>query len=280
MSKDEILLTWEEINSILEDARTNILGKYSGLRTFANSNPSPLTILRITDTNGLILIRGQKYTGYEHIKLRHNSYNPNVYWRDENTKFVIEKPSLFPKEIPPLYFADVADQVFKPDNKLENNRTNSPFDVYEGFCTISNVTEKYKLLLYTETKIIHTLYPINNKLKTKKVKNFDFARGEVIVDDTTDKTKRFIAIPYHTYEGIFMYDIIIEKDFTLNKENIYIRRLNNNQKNALGSILLLTRELIEFKFPSKEGKYYQQADLTSIEREILNFHKYLEGQKR
>lgn len=270
---EEILLSTEEINYILKDTQTNIIAKYQGIRLLSSEQDSYLTIVSITDNNNLILIKGHRYTGYIHIKMRHNFWNENVSWRKENNNLFVDNPTPFPKEIPPMYFTRIADEVYSPDN-LVTSKDGGKFEFYEGVCSMYSTTHKYRLLVYKDTRIIHTLYPLDNNLKKPKTKGFNFARGEVTIQNLPKYHSRLISIPYYNSNLEYKYVISIGKHYDTNIESIYILVLGENRK-KLEKHFVGELPLKVYPYPDKEAKYYQYLDMTSIENIIKQLDREL-----
>ena len=156
-----------DIQNIENEVSTNPIFRYYGIRV---ANPSKLQIrdvVCVSDKN-LILTKGNSYTAYQHIKERHHYWSINIYPKGKG----FGAQSKFPEGIAPIDFIKIADQIYSEENFIENNehKDSDKFEKYLGKYTFpNNDVDTINLILYKGTKIIHSLYPQNNKYN--KLKN-------------------------------------------------------------------------------------------------------------
>jgi hypothetical protein len=164
--KEEILITFNDLAEITNHAKNNPHLKDPHLYIITKKYSD---IMKISPIHELILINGNNDTGFEHIRIRHEQWINRPKWIDVQTKTEKDKnklqdQSLFRKDSTPIVdYLKIADSLYTKEN-LQTTTKNEQFDLYKGLHTHSdNETPKYKLLLYKDSKIIHTLYPQSNK---------------------------------------------------------------------------------------------------------------------
>lgn len=98
--------------------------------------------------------------GWKHIIRRHGWGSQTWDWKPNGK---LENPTKF--DLAPVEYLAVADQLYNPIfiNK-EKNRQPELFDVYEGIAIgRKKIKEKYRLVTYKDTGIIHNFYLLNNR---------------------------------------------------------------------------------------------------------------------
>lgn len=170
MEKEEIILTKEEIESINSFVDNNPALRYPYV---INVGSDKTSVWKVTPTNGIIIIKGDEYTGFEHINNRHNYWINEPNWVDGK----LDNPSKFNrKSLPIVDYSNISDMLYSENNlNLEKNKKPELFDLYIGEIDDEvNGKMKYRMLLYKDTKILHTLFPEkkdNNRLK-KNIINY------------------------------------------------------------------------------------------------------------
>lgn len=235
------ILSKEQIEFILNESQKPIYS-LRGIISFAVATENPFSIMKITE-KGLIFINGTDDTGFTHINIRHTGGRSTHFWKDFSDlngnkiekkdslgrkKYQLDNPSLFhPHSIPIFDYLLIAEQIYSISN-LNNEKNKQPdlFDLYEGKATANKNNEQfYRLLLYKDTKIVHTLYPIKKTFNKQKKIIVDFARLSPRTITTLNKIEDFqVEIPYIDEYNVIRYLVIIRVDPMDNlKEKLYIQ---------------------------------------------------------
>jgi hypothetical protein len=273
------ILNSNEIKSLLQKAQDPVY-KLQGVICFSSKN-HPLDIIKISP-KGLIFIEGNDQTGFKHISERHNYYSGRIDWIDfkDSNGGIIEKrgkhreviknldnPSRFsPNSIPIFDYVKIADDIFCAENYcLEKNKEKELFDLFIGYSkSINNV--KYRLITYKDSKIVHTLFPDDNK--SKKDKTLNYSKGKLIGVYMPDAGPIIsIELPYYDHKRIERFKLIIRRDHDSGHEKIYI------QKNLINGQPFLVKFIGErdYLFKGQLTSYLmrlQFADFIDIEKEI------------
>jgi hypothetical protein len=214
----EELLTEDDLNYIIKKADFSLLNNVGFIYQFTTTYRD---IAHITPYKKLIFIKGNKHTGLEHIMLRHNSFshevNPLNKGFVETSKFNIKSKPLFD-------YSHLSELLYTPANLNEQlNKLPNKFDLYND-----KINEtRYILLLYKDTKVVHTLYPdipIRHRQKKK------YRRGKLIFEVRgvqvnvpllpyydKDFETASVTIPYYNHNDILCYAFQI---IFLERENI------------------------------------------------------------
>lgn len=278
---EEYLLTEKEINEIEEYAERNPSLKDPNLFNFGSK---PTTILKVSIKNELIFVKGTKDTGFDHIHKRHDFWSNSSYWiesidSDGNKKRRLQNQSKFRTDSTPIVdYVQIADSVYSKNNlNVEKNSCSDKFDLYCGIYNHKdNSSELYNLLLYKNSKVVHTLYPQTTKNNLKTVKKFNFARGKtsLVYRDINDTVE--ISIPYLDFEKKIKYSLLISKN--LEKKIEYFKILIHNSSEIPDKFYYLGEQPFdEFNFSetNKELRKYQYAELKNIERIIKQIDREL-----
>jgi len=174
-------LTKEEIQFVLHQATDPIFKMPGLIGKMANGNP--LTIASITP-KGLIFIYGNEDTGLKHIMERHEYFSNRADWYlNQEGKHEMDNPSKFSRVSMPLSaYSAIVDEIYKPENLTESKRPEL-FEKYSGFSNrMENIELQYHLLVYSGTKIVHSLFP-QKKQFNKRQKILNFKRGDLVVEE-------------------------------------------------------------------------------------------------
>jgi len=265
----EHILNAQDIKDVEDEAATEFAFKYYGVRLMDNPSYNFKKVLQVSDINNLILIKGNKDTGYEHIRMRHNYWTTSVYPQGESFQF----QGLFPQDTYPAIFVKIADTIYSQGNHVKDNDNQGAkiFDLYTGEYVFKGLDtpDKVKLLVYKDTRIIHTLYPQSskyNKKKKNRPNGFKFARGEVKVVQH-DAVTKLVFVPYLDLNLRTKYVLIVEKNVALDKERLSIY-IYDDSENLIDVKVLGYRKLIAFSGDTSERITYQHGDLRPIEKII------------
>jgi hypothetical protein len=276
MDNHNLLLTMEEIAEIEKAAiETPALRLEYVFGTFGGDYK---TIYKISPINGLIFIKGNEETGFEHIHSRHEFWSTNHGWKTTgNGNDKPDDPSRFSKKsIPIIDYVLISDSIYSETNiNIDNNNNPTLYDLYIGdHCDKDGLITKYKLLTYKNSKIVHTLFPVSDTNNKKIPKKFYLKRGEVSAEEIPDKNLLNIKIPYINKENKTQYSILISKHSVLKLERLFIL-IHNSNGDPENMTYVCERAINNFDTVTKELMTYQYTDLQQLEKEILAIDKQL-----
>ena len=264
-------LTEREIYKIHSRSK-NIYFEYTDENDLPREKTIHTEIFAYSPKNRLILIKGNEDTGHLHIRLRHNYWSIRPYIiNDVNKGKKFQRQSRFPMNTGMREELKIADSVYLPENLLTDNDhpESHLFDVYLGEHETENgKKEKVKLILYKDTKIIHTLFLVSDRYAKKKVKGFPFSREKIQIRPYSSENRKEIFIPYIDTQKKLVYGIVINKLFDENIEIIKLIIICDDDKYSK-EIILGQRNLIDFKSQKSEEITYQHTNLREFERLIL-----------
>ena len=126
-----------------------------------------LDIIHISPVKKLIFIDGDEDTGVTHILQRHRYYTNSF----SQSKDGFMKTSRFSKETGGLSeISAIAEMLFDEAN-LANTKNKFPdlMDVYDKKIPSLN-NQKFRLIVYKRTKIVHTLFPVEYNKAPESIK--------------------------------------------------------------------------------------------------------------
>lgn len=271
----EQLLTKEDIKEILYGNFKNPVLRYHSTRLIPKDEHPHTALIAVSDRHSLLLIKGNKDTGNQHIIDRHNYWSKKLYTvTNEKGETVFQNQSRFPEDVSPFHFLAIADEIYKPENLVRDNPhpDSDKFDLYIGeFLFEKMEKEKVKLLVYKDTKIVHSLFLQNAKYNKKRVKKFRFSRGEVKFAKKKPNEIRKVLIPYFDSNFKLCFGITIEKYPEHNREDIIIMIFDpeSSDLSKYNYIKIMEREINNFVSEEAEEFNYQHADLREVEQLIL-----------
>lgn len=223
-------------------------------------------ILRVSQINGLILVEGNLDTGFEHIYNRHEFWTESVQVTQVEDELKKKNhPTKFRTDnIPHIDYCEIADSVYSVSSK----NSTVDFDIFLGNHIHKDASKReYKLLLYRDTKVIHTLYPTKALNNIKQLSEFNFIRGNISCSEDYKNSIIETRIPYLDLDKKLKYVVVILKNRYERRSTISIELINE-----LGVVYgHTTPEIIEYKkFISliHEQIFWQYADLRNIESQI------------
>ena len=266
-NEQEILLNHSEIKSIEKFVSENVI----------NTGKDFKTVYKVSPIKGLIFIKGNEHTGFEHINQRHNFWSKRPFKKGQNSNEErLDNPSKFRSDSIPIFdYLKIAEAIFSSSNlNIELNKRPNLFDYYTGeYFHPSNQMEKYILLTYKGSKIVHSLFPKTKKNNTKKTKHFNFQRGNVSAKLNIANDILEISIPYLNSRNIVLYTILIRRNNISKIEKAFI--ISHNKKGEqLKSLYLGERDLVKVEDVDKLLTGYEFTDLTYFEKQILNLEKH------
>ena len=203
----EELFSIDEINEIIQEATKD---DYKQPNLFFPTL-SKLQIYKVSK-KGLILVHGNEFTGKKHIELRHciTSRHP---FKDNPTKFIVV----------PIEYLTVADSIYKESN-LDIAKNSRP-DLFECYTGKHNDTT-YRLILYKNSKIIHTLYAIIKGKPFNKYVKHDLIQGFYAASIDLLTGKQIFTSYYYDSDNRKKFKILLEcEEF----EKWYIEILDDNE---------------------------------------------------
>lgn len=265
----ERLFTHEQLVAIHAEAELEF-EKYYDCHVIAG-NSTEISIITISKKNHLIFVEGNDCSGFNHLRERHSYFSYKNFWTvNDDMQYKLDNPSKFnPRMMPIVDYVKIADTIFSKENKnITKNHKPELFDKYSGFYSYSaNETEKFHLLTYKDTKIIHTLFP-DKKKHNKKVK-CRFGKGIITTKLKFPDAINDLVIPYEDEDGIVVYSILFRKYYSEKIERVIIQKHNMAGAVCLEFIIAL-RSFDNFeKFEREEMYSLQYGDLTDFE-EIIN----------
>jgi hypothetical protein len=213
---DEYLLTKEEIAHIVNKAAYSLLNNPGFVGQFTKHR---WDIFSISWQKKLFFIKGDQFTGLEHINIRHRFFT-NGYSQTSNSMFL--PTSKFDKDGGVLSdYIKIAETLFEPAYIDSKNTNPEQFDVFKGNVAL-NTMRQYRLILYKDTRIVHTLFPIDKK-KPRKLR-----KGEVLVNPIGANTL-FLTIPYYDIDDTIRYGIGFKHLIDVQEEDVFILVFENGR---------------------------------------------------
>ena len=233
------LLTNQDIQEIQNEAN-NELYSIPNIMHFNNDYKS---IARVTPQK-LILIFGNSETGLIHINKRH--LQSKGYYRITHGK--IQNPSLFNiKTIPVIDYTNIADNIYINGKKT----IKEDFVVFKGEYNKA----KYCLVLYKNSRIIHTLYPTEDTYKKSKDKIAQLIMGKLKYTHNLNENIFTAIIPFLNEKEETKFTYYFRINPISKKEEVWLEIYNELQK-----------PYITYFIGSR-----------NISNEIKDFNKYLES---
>ncbi|NOW94970.1 hypothetical protein [Mucilaginibacter sp. SG564] len=265
----EQLFTNAELAAIIKEATDN--EKRYLDTTVIDGKATAASISTISLEKKLIFTVGNEHTGYKHLRERHTLYIYKNYWiTTDDGQVKLDRPSKFhPDMAPGIHITKIADAIFEPENKnVTTNHRPDVFDKYTGsYGFKDNPPEKYHLLTYKDSKIVHTMYPDKKKHNLKAVAKF--GKGHVTATRDLQGHHADLLIPYENKDGKTAYSILIRKFYQEQAERVFIQE-HGNDGDIISVFLLGEREINDFKsFDHPMMSRFQHTDLIDYER-IIN----------
>lgn len=263
----ENLFTEEELSIIEKEANSNF--EYYLDTTVLNGKANETSIITISKKNKLIFVEGNLDTGFKHLNDRHSYLSFKNYWiPNEMDNLKLDNPSKFnPRMMPIIDYVKIADAIFCKENKnITKNTKPELFDKFTGHFNY-NETEKYHLITYKSTKIVHTLFPDKKKHNSKR--KCKFGKGITKISTKFPEGYNDLFIPYENNEGKTAYSILFRKYYSEKIERIFIQK-HDNGENPIEQYFLAYRNFENYeKFEREDMNRMQIGDLTDFEK-IIN----------
>jgi len=200
---------------------------------------------------GLIFINGNNDTGLTHINERHRHSNGNY----KLTKGKVTNPSLFDlKSCSLLDYEKIVDEVYLNNEKIVKGL----FDEYKGYFG----GELYNLILYKDSRIVHTLYPQKKIFNSSKRQLIKYVIGKMnATHNIFDNDAYTVSISYIDCNQIDKYIFKFRLIPKYNLEELWIEILNNKEHHDV-ALFIYSKDL-----NVQDGKYpdYLKRIFTSFE---------------
>lgn len=264
----ERLFSTAELTEIETDASSNL--EYYLNTVVSNGQATERSIITISKNKHLIFVEGNTDTGFQHLRERHDFFSYKNYWIENDDKVLkLDNPSKFnPRMMPIVDFVSIAEAVFSEDNKnITKNKNPDLFDKYTGtHCYSDQQAEKYHLITYKDTKIVHSLFPDKKKHNIKNKSGY--GKGNVTTSLKFPEGINDLLVPYENSEGVIAYSILIRKFLAEQTERLFIQKHN---KEGIPEELypLGYRKFNGFeRFNQETIIQFQTADLADLENLI------------
>jgi hypothetical protein len=218
----ENLFTAFQLAAIIKEATKNEKRYLDTL--VVRGNATPISISTISAGRRLIFTEGNEHTGYLHMSDRHAHFRYKNYWiKTDDGQIRLDRPSKFdPGMAPIMEFRKIADTIFCPENKniTKNNRPDV-FDKFTGYYSFKDQEpEKYHLLTYKDTLVVHTMFPDKKKHNLKAVAKY--GKGHVTATRKVTAHYADLLVPYENSAGKMVYSILIRKFYLEQVERVFI----------------------------------------------------------
>ena len=190
-------------------------------------------IMKVSYQTGLIHISGNSETGWQHILDRHNIGSCENYFGN------ISNPTKFSRKVTPIKdFVNIADDVYLNGTvDTKEHEESARFIKISGLSTLysgsTGEPKKFHLILYRNTKIVHSLFPdksIDGKIKPRKIRELARVKDKIEIQHRIVSPEYIAKVPYENEDKIIFFEII----FRINPkiDDIYIHlQVNDNGGN-------------------------------------------------
>jgi hypothetical protein len=255
-------LNTEEIESILREANNSYLNIPGFI---AKVTKHRLDVLSITPVNKLVFIQGDLDTGFDHINYRHNYFSLPKIEPNKNDKFVI--PSKFDINSKPLLdYVRISDKIYSFGERNIKNKETDSYDTYT--CKLEDEGNRiYFLVLYKNTKIVHTLFPIG-----KDYSELAYTKAPIRILNNNLVSMRF-GIPYIDTSKKIKYLIQVDIDAGDSSENVMIIIFDNDKPKNYIQIIKLQLTIRHYDNMIHRMNCYLHSDLSEFENTIRMYEK-------
>lgn len=278
-TSDTSYFTLAEIAEIEKDAlEQQELRKPNFVNPFGRTANS---ISNISEKYGLILIKGNKNTGFEHILLRHEHFSRTPFWVEQNGSKYLDNPTrLSPNSVPIMDYVKIADKIYATRNiNLISCKNPTLYDMYSGVIEYYGANRLFHLLLYKNSKVIHTLYPEETVEKKDKPSRFHFFKGRVTGQHFLTEDVILIRIPYLDANNKVVYSANLFNDYRSKLQKAVIIKHNlegeKERYSEIGEKPINIHRDLPFLII-----HYQAADLRDIEECIKKMDAYLKSENK
>jgi hypothetical protein len=274
----EKLFTTAQLAEIQQEADTN-LDYYLDTRVIAG-NANEVNILTISAQHQLIFTEGNDDTGFRHLRDRHARFSYQNYWQKAEQGYRLDDPSKFhPCMMPILDYVKIADALYAPENKnVTKNNYPDRFDKYTGsYVHQDEAAEKYHLLTYKDSRIVHTLFP-HKKRHNRKTK-LKLGKGTVKTSFTFPEGHNDLYLPYENQDSLPVYSILIRRYFPQEIEISFIQQ--HDATGAPATLYIINeRKLDGFeRFGPEDSAFFEYGDISEYEKVIADIDRHYQAEE-
>ncbi|WP_284653515.1 hypothetical protein [Flavobacterium terrisoli] len=275
LRENEQLFTTEELQEIQNNAADNF--DFYWNTVVMDGKATEKTIETISKHNHLIFVIGNADTGFKHLNERHSYFSFQNFWvKKDETEFKLDNPTKFhPKMMPIIDYVKIADAIFCSENKnITKNHSPHLFDKYTGEYLYENGSqEKYHLITYKDTKIVHTMFP-DKKKHNQKIR-FKYGKGIATTKLKYMPSNAYndLLVPYENKDKVVAYSILLRKFYNEKIERFIIQK-HDKEGNPETHYILGEREFEDFESFSRETLHlFQTSDLGELEDIMAQIEK-------
>ena len=266
MEEDRNHLTKEQIAQLEKEARDPIWNRGIVMGAMMSNNNWD-RILMVSGT-GLIHFHGNDDTGWQHINKRHQFRSGDHYFG----KGKQGNPSKFTdRSIPFEDYRKIADDVFLNGSiDPRKHKDGEDFVKYIGkssnFIGSNGVAKEFNLVLYRNTKIVHSIYPQKNlegKETERVLENFARAINQVKMQFIFANSALVIGIPYIDWKKVVRYVAVIE--------------INLNENRAVTFLQIYTPEAEFFRSTNKLWDFPVQVGILNLLKDPFMLQGFIES---
>jgi len=199
LMSEQFFLNKEQLELVERKAKFSMLNN-PGFISQIYQTKSPFNIAHITARKKLILIEGDEETGTAHFLSRHRPFT-NTFTQISDgfirtSRFPTDKGGLF--DLMPIM------EFVYDENHLQTKQNKYPdfVEVYDAkIPSLDN--QKYRLIVYKGTKIVHTFFPVE---RNKPVRLFQKLNAQIEYQDSEIIR---LVIPYINTENIVVFAIAV-----------------------------------------------------------------------
>jgi len=260
-------LSYQEIQGILKEVQKPEYSNPQILHIYKGRS----SIFKYNKDNGLILIYGDEHVGLEHVISRHSLLSRKRDWKENGG--LTHEATKFPIEISQRYYMSIAETIYKQENKItEGNSNKDQFDVYVGeACFAIKKALKYKLVVYKNTGIIHTLYPIiKRKERYNKFERLQLKQGFCKGDLDYETEILTASWSYINQDKVAIFEVIVSK-FELSDIEYWHIQKNTEEGEPLHCRFPRTKKaskVLDIDSYLTYMNYHNQENIELIELEI------------
>lgn len=274
----EKLFTKEELQEIQDSAANNHDLYWNAV--VVDGQATERTIETISKRNHLVFVVGNEDTGFKHFNERHNFFSFQNFWiKNDESDLKLDNPSKFhPKMMPIKDYVKIADNIFLPENKnITKNNKPDQFDKYTGIYIYEpGIEEKYHLITYKDTKIVHTMFPDKKKYNRKVRFKYGKGIGSIKLTSKSSEAYNDLLVPYLNNEKTTVFSILIRKFYNEKIERLIIQK-HDKAGNPEIHYIFGERQLENFESFSRETlHFFQTADLGELEEIMAQLEKLQE----
>lgn len=214
----EELFSSTELTEIINEVQKAIYSKPNIIHLETNKT----SVVGVSQLNGLIMAYGNADTGFRHIYERHSQASRIPHWNEEAK---IGNPTKFALSLAPIDYLYVASMIFNESNVcLDKNKRSDLFDLYIGkYHHKRGGIIEYKLLVYKNSKVIHTLFVNENSKPFNHKKFINLKQGWPSGNHDLSNNIQTFTFLYYDIDEIEQFKVVIRYHGNTKQERWYIQ---------------------------------------------------------